>query len=444
MNNQTINVVGAGLAGCECAWQLAQRGFKVNLYEMKPKKFSPAHKSENFCEIVCSNSFGGTELSTGAGLLKAEMKKLNSLIVSIAEKHLVPAGGAMAVDRVEFSKEISTIIKQHKNITVINEEFETINVNDITVIATGPLTSHALSGSLQKLIGVNFLYFYDAAAPIVTSESIDKSASFVADRYNKGNADYVNCPMNKEQYEMFVTELINAQTVELKTFENVKVFEGCMPVEQMAKRGMDALKFGPLKPVGLEHPETHEKYYAVAQLRKENVKADLYNLVGFQTNLTFKEQKRVFGLIPALKNAEFVKYGVMHRNTYINAPKILNKDFSLKCYPNIYIAGQLSGVEGYMESCISGLATAINIANKLTNKKPAEFPSTTMLGALINYITNPTNNNFQPMNANFGILDPLQEKIKDKKVKKLKQAEKSLKFYEDNKVLWTFQTEQNY
>ena len=436
MNNQTINVIGAGLAGCECAWQLAERGFKVNLHEMKPIKHSPAHKSDKMCEIVCSNSFGGTELSTGAGLLKAEMQKLNSLIIAVAKKHLVPAGGAMAVDRDEFSNEIHNIISNHKNINIINKEVKEINTEEITVIATGPLTSDNLSISLKKLLGEDFLYFYDAAAPIVTSESIDKNKSFIADRYNKGNADYINCPLNKQEYELFVNELIKAQSVELKTFENVKVFEGCMPVEQMAKRGMDALKFGPLKPVGLEHPITHEKYYAVVQLRKENVKADLYNLVGFQTNLTYKEQKRVFGLIPALKNAEFVKYGVMHRNTYINAPKLLNSNLALKKYPNVYIAGQLSGVEGYMESCISGLAIAINIANKLQNKPTVEFPTTTMLGALINYITNPANTNFQPMNANFGILDPLQEKIKDKKAKKLKQAQISLSFYDNNKELW--------
>lgn len=439
MKNQTINVVGGGLAGCECAWQLAERGFKVNLYEMKPAKFSPAHKNKNLCEIVCSNSFGGTELSTGAGLLKAEMEQLNSLIVATAKKHIVPAGGAMAVDRETFSKEINDIIHSHKNITIINEEYSSINTNELTVIATGPLTSEVLSENLKQLLGEDFLYFYDAAAPIVTSESIDKEKSFVADRYNKGNADYINCPMNKEEYDNFVQNLVTAEAVELKSFENIKVFEGCMPVEQMAKRSPDALKFGPLKPVGLTHPETGERFYAVVQLRKENVKADLYNIVGFQTNLTFKEQKRVFGLIPALKNAEFVKFGVMHRNTYINAPKVLNKNLSLKNYPNVYIAGQLSGVEGYMESCISGLIVALNIVNKLQNKNEIELPTYTMLGALISYITNTANSkNFQPMNANFGILDPLEEKIRDKKLKKIKQAEKSLNFYRENNYLWNF------
>ncbi len=440
MKNQTINIVGGGLAGCECAWQLAQRGYTVNLYEMKPLKFTPAHKNKNLCEIVCSNSFGGTDLSTGAGLLKAEMEQLNSLILKTAKKHLVPAGGAMAVDRETFSKEINDIIHSHKNINVITEEFCEINKSELTVIASGPLTSEKLSNNLKQILGEDFLYFYDAAAPIVTSESIDKTKSFVADRYNKGNnADYINCPMNKEEYDNFVQNLVTAETVSLKTFENIKVFEGCMPVEQMAKRSLDALKFGPLKPVGLIHPETGERFYAVVQLRKENVKADLYNLVGFQTNLTYKEQKRVFGLIPALKNAEFVKYGVMHRNTYINAPKVLNTDLSLKNYPNIYIAGQLSGVEGYMESCISGLLVALNIQNKLKNKPSLNFPSYTMLGALVSYITNPANSkNFQPMNANFGILDPLEEKIRDKKLKKLKQAEKSIKFYSENNNLWNF------
>ncbi len=438
--NKSINVIGGGFAGCECAYQLAQRGFKVNLYEMKPKKFSPAHHNNNLCEVVCSNSFGGTELSTGAGLLKAEMQELNSIVVKSAKNHLVPAGGAMAVDREKFSQEIDNIIHNHKNINIINEEVTKIDKDNLTVVATGPLTSESLSEQLKELLGEEFLYFYDAAAPIITSESIDKNNSFVADRYNKGSADYINCPLNKEEYENFVTELVNAETAPLKNFEkdNIKVFEGCMPVEQMAKRDINALRFGPLKPVGIVNPVTQERYYAVVQLRKENVKADLYNIVGFQTNLKFGEQKRVFSLIPALKNAEFVKYGVMHRNTYINAPTSLNRDLSLKKYPNIYIAGQLSGVEGYMESCISGLVVALNIANKLKNQLPIQFPTYTMLGALISYITNPANKSFQPMNANFGILDPLEEKIRDKKLKKNIQAEKSLKFYKDNKELWTF------
>ncbi len=431
-----VKVIGGGLAGCECAFQLAERGIKVDLFEMKPIKFSPAHHNKNLCEIVCSNSFGGMELSTGAGLLKAEMKQLGSLIVSVAERNLVPAGGAMAVNRETFSAEIDKIIHSHPNINVINSEVSKINKDELTVVATGPLTSENLSDNLKEILGSDFLFFYDAAAPIVTAESIDFSSAFIADRYSLGNGDYVNCPMNKEEFEIFVKELLLAKTVPLKEFENVKVFEGCMPVEQMAKRGVDTLRFGPLKPVGLSDPRNNKSCYAVVQLRKENTEANLYNLVGFQTNLTFPEQKRVFGLIPALKNAEFVKYGVMHRNTYLNAPTCLNEYFQLKSNNNIYIAGQLSGVEGYMESTASGLIVGINIANML-NKKPTICPpSSTMIGGLINYLTSSTPLNFQPMNANFGILKPIETTEKNKKEKKLLYAKEALKFYEENKSLW--------
>jgi methylenetetrahydrofolate--tRNA-(uracil-5-)-methyltransferase len=424
--SKKVNVIGGGLAGSEASYQLAKRGFLVNLYEMKPKNFSPAHTSSNFAELVCSNSLRSNEITNAAGLLKEELRLLDSLIIKTADKFCVPAGSALAVDREAFSKAITNEIKQNTNITIINERVDKIDTSIPTIIATGPLTADTLSQNLKELLGQNYLYFFDAAAPIITKESIDFEKAFVADRYNKGDGDYLNCPMNKEEYELFYNELINAQTAKLKDFEDEKVFEGCMPVEVMAKRGEKALLFGPLKPVGLTNPKTGETYFAVVQLRKETVKSDLYNMVGFQTNLTYGEQKRVFGLIPALKNAEFVRLGVMHRNTFVNAPTVLNKYYQLKAHSNIFIAGQLSGVEGYIESVSSGLYAAINMANYLSNKQFLTFSTKTAIGAMPNYIAHSNPNNFQPMNINWGIIDELEKAPKDKKLKKQMLADLAL------------------
>lgn len=426
-----VNVIGAGLAGVEASYQLAKRGFQVHLYEMKPKEFSPAHKSEQFAELVCSNSLRSNEITNAAGLLKEELRRLDSVVIKTADAVSVPAGGALAVDREKFSEMLTNTIKNNKNIVIHYERVDNINIDEPTIIATGPLTSDKLSENLKELLGQNYLYFFDAAAPIVTHESIDFNRAFIADRYNKGDGDYVNCPMNKEEYEVFYNELVNAELAKLKEFEKEKVFEGCMPVEVMAKRGFQSLLFGPLKPVGLNHPVTNEKYYAVVQLRKENTSASLYNLVGFQTNLTFKEQKRVFSLIPALKNAEFVKYGVMHRNTFINAPSAINKYYQLKKHNNIFIAGQLSGVEGYIESVSSGLYASINMANYCNKKEFITFPPSTAMGAMPNYMVNASVNNFQPMNINWGIIDELEERVKDKKLKKEKLAKKALNIVEE-------------
>lgn len=422
-----VNVIGAGLAGCEASYQLLTRGFKVNLFEMKPKKFSPAHKNTNFAELVCSNSLKSEEINTSSGLLKSELTKLNSLLISIARKTKVPAGGALAVDREKFSEEVTNTLKQFENLNIVNEEVTTIDTSKPTIIATGPLTSESLCVELQKLLGEEYLYFFDAIAPIVDFNSINFDIAYFGDRYGKGNNDYINLPMNKEQYLNFYNELINAETVKLKDFENTKVFEGCMPVEVMAKRGVDTLRFGMLKPVGLINPKTNSTDYAVVQLRRETNNNDLFNMVGFQTNLTYPEQKRVFRLIPGLEKAEFYRYGVMHRNTFINAPKNINKYYQLKKYPNIFIAGQLSGVEGYIESISSGLMCGINMANYLNNKPLVHFTSKTMIGALSEFIANANENNFQPMNSNFGIVDSLNEKVKNKKEKNTKIATISLK-----------------
>lgn len=417
--NNDINVIGAGLAGCECAYQLSRLGYKVNLYEMKPKKLTPAHSMNTFAELVCSNSLKSDDRLSASGLLKAEMRELNSLILKVAEKYRVPAGSALAVDREKFSLTITEQIKNDKNITVINEEITELPTCGITVVATGPLTTDELSKNIAKLLGSEALFFFDASAPIVSGNTIDKNSSFEGSRYDKGDADYLNCPMNTDEYNLFYNELINAETIKLKSFENLNVFEGCMPVEVLAKRGRDSLRFGPLKPVGLLDSKTGKRPYAVLQLRKENVAGDLFNLVGFQTNLKFGEQKRVFSLIPALRNAEFVKYGVMHRNTYINSPKSLNTDFSAKNNKNIFFAGQLTGVEGYMESTMSGIITAINVHFRITGKKAPEFSAKTMIGAIIKYIFSCTDKNFSPMNANYGIIEPITEIIiKDKNIKK--------------------------
>lgn len=413
--NKVVNIIGAGLAGCECAYQLAKRGVKVRLFEQKPIKFSKAHSSENFAEIVCSNSLKSNELTNACGLLKQELRELDSLIIKTADKTKVPAGASLSVDRELFSQLITQEIKNNPNIEVVNQCVENIDITQITVVATGPLTNDKLAENLAKLVGEKSLYFFDAASPIVTLSSLDKNRYFIGNRYDKGeqtsHGDYINCTMTKDEYDVFYNELINAKTVELKEFENAKVFEGCMPVEVMAKRGYKTLLFGMLKPVGLFDKEHNLKPYAVLQLRKESNFNDLYNLVGFQTNLLFGEQKRVFSLIPALKNAEFVKYGVMHKNTYLNAPKVLNQFYQLKQHPNVFIAGQLSGVEGYVESTASGLNVALNVYQILQGKNPQQFSPKTSIGSLINYISHASEHNFQPMNANWGIIEKPASKV---------------------------------
>lgn len=420
-----VNIIGAGLAGCECAYILSKYNIKCRLYEMKPVKKSPAHISDNFAELVCSNSLKSEAITNACGLLKEEMRLLGSLFVESAYKSKVPAGQALAVNREEFSKYITDRIKEDKNIEVIYEEVQDISkLEGIVVIATGPLTSDSLSQNIAKIIGENKLYFYDAAAPIVLAESIDMSKAYKKDRYgNVGEGDYLNIAMSKEEYDVFYEALLNAEEAPRHSFDTLQHFEGCMPIEAMAKRGEKTLTFGPLKPVGL-YKEDGTKPYAVVQLRKEDENETMYNLVGFQTSLKFPEQKRVFGLIPGLENAEYVRYGVMHRNTYINSPKILNKDFSMKLNPNIYFAGQISGVEGYVESAASGLMVALNIAAKIKGKEIC-FSEETMLGALSKYIST-ENNDFQPMNANFGIIKEMEKKVKDKKERYKLYAERSL------------------
>lgn len=420
---QYINVIGGGLAGSEAAYQIAKRGIKVRLYEMKPIKFSPAHSSENLAEIVCSNSLKSNLLTNACGLLKEELRRLDSLLIKCADEAAVPAGQALAVDRDEFSKLVTKKIEENENIEIIKEEVTTIP-DGITIIATGPLTSDALSSEIAKLTGEEKLFFYDAAAPIVTKESIDMNNAFTADRYGKGDSDYINCPMTKEEYELFYDELINAEVTNKHEFEKGNLFEGCMPIEEMARRGSQTLTYGPLKPVGFD-----KKYYAVVQLRQDNKEGTLYNLVGFQTNLKFGEQKRVFSMIPALKNAEFVRYGVMHRNTYINAPKLLDNTFNLKG-TKIFFAGQISGVEGYVESIASGMVAAINAVQMIEKKEKIVFSEETIIGALSTYIST-ENKNFQPMNANFGILN-CDKKIKDKVQKYTYLAERSLAHFDAN------------
>lgn len=417
----TINIVGGGLAGCECAYFLAEHGVKVNLYEMKPKKFSPAHHSENLAEIVCSNSLKNTDVLTSSGLLKYEMETIGSLILKVAKNNQVPAGGALAVDRDKFSTEITRIINEHKNITILNQEITDVDIktDDIWVFATGPLTSDKLNANIQKMLGFDNLHFYDASAPIVTKESLDLNKCFKQNRYGEaGEGDYLNAVLTKDEYYNFVNELINAEVVQLHSFEKAEIFEGCMPIEVMAKRGIDALRFGPMKPTGLNKNSLGVKPYAVVQLRKENTEEETFNMVGFQTNLKFGEQKRVFSLIPAFKNAEFIKYGVMHKNTFICAPKCLNIDYSLRANPNIYFAGQLSGVEGYVESTASGLIVAISIYLKLHNRV-LQLNSKTMIGAIAGYISNPSNaSNFQPMNSNYGIIGAIDGKFYKKEDKR--------------------------
>lgn len=414
---QKVIVIGGGLAGVEAAWQLANKGFKVDLYEMKPKKFSPAHSSENLAELVCSNSLKAMRVESSAGLLKSEMRIFGSICMQCADLCSVPAGGALAVDRDKFSLLITEKIKNHENITLINEEVETIPEGNV-IVAAGPLASDAISADIQKLCG-DGLHFFDAAAPIVTLESIDFDSAFTASRYDRGGeSDYINCPMNKEEYEQFYEAITTAQSAEIHTFDKRKdVYEGCMPIEVIASRGKDTMRFGPLKPVGLKDPRTGHRPWAVLQLRRENSKGTMFNLVGFQTNLKFGEQKRVFSMIPALKNADFVRYGVMHRNTFIDSPRLLNCDYSFKERDNLFFAGQITGVEGYMESAASGILAGINMALRLSGEDTLCLPETTMMGALSRYISDPSVTNFQPMGANFGVLPAIEPKIKDKKMR---------------------------
>lgn len=430
-----ISVIGAGLAGCEAAKAIARKGIKVDLYEMKPLKKSPAHKSDLFAELVCSNSLKCSRIDSAAGLLKEEARRLDSVCMQAAKESSVAAGGALAVDRDIFSSFITESILKDENITVKHEIVEKIPEDEITVIATGPLTDGTLAENIESLCQENSLSFFDAAAPIVTASSIDMSKAFFASRYDRdesGQGDYINCPMNKEEYERFYTELINAESAPLKNFDKpFKVYEGCMPVEVLAKRGQDSIRFGPLKPVGLKDPRTGHRPWAVVQLRKENAKGSLYNLVGFQTNLKFPEQKRVFSLIPGLENAEFIRYGVMHRNTFLNSTKLLNKNLSLKSKPNIFFAGQLTGVEGYMESAACGIIAGMNAANFALGEKPIILPEFTMIGALLNYITDETVSDFQPMGANFGILPELKHHIRDKRERYSCLSNRSLSWFDE-------------
>ena len=451
-----ITVIGGGLAGCEASYQIAKKGIKVKLYEMKPNKYTPAHSNKDLAEIVCSNSFKSNLLTNACGLLKEELRKLDSLLIRIADETSVPAGQALAVDRDVFSKKVTEEINNNPLIEIIHEEIgDKISITDIAkdgivIIATGPLTSEKLSKEIIELTGETNLAFYDAAAPILTKDSIDFNIAFYGNRYdqekkknesveewlkrlNEQDASYINLPMSKEEYENFVKELVEADIVTLYDFEKKEIFEGCMPIEIMAKRGVDTLRFGPLKPVGFDDPRTGKRPYAIVQLRQDNAESTLYNIVGFQTNLKFGEQKRVFSLIPGLENAEFVKYGVMHRNTYVNSTKLLDETYNFKQNKNIYFAGQITGVEGYVESISSGLVAGIDAVRNYQEQKQNihleknSFSEYTMIGALSKYISTP-NEKFQPMNANFGILPSLEEKIKDKKLKYQKLAERALKF----------------
>ncbi len=432
--DKRITVIGAGLAGCEAAWQAAERGVEVTLYEMKPKRFSPAHHSERFAELVCSNSLRSIQLSNAVGLLKEELSLLGSLIMEAAYASRVPAGAALAVNREQFSSYITEKIKSHPNITVINEEITEIPEEGIVVVASGPLTSEALSESIAALTGGTELHFFDAAAPIVDYSSVNTEVAFFASRYGKGDAeDYLNCPMTKEQYDAFYEALVSAECAPLKAFdrelqEDLKVFEGCMPVEVMAKRGYDTLRFGPMKPVGLPLPTTGEDAYATVQLRRENREGTMYNLVGFQTHLTFPEQKRVFGMIPGLESAEFFRYGVMHRNTYLNSPGFLTPTYSTKNRENLFFAGQMTGVEGYIESTSSGFVAGLNAAMLALGEPSVIFPKETEIGALSHYVSEGgIGSSFQPMNANFGIIAPLEKKVKGgKKYRNEAYAERSL------------------
>ena len=420
-----VTVIGAGLAGCECAWQLAGRGIPVRLIEMKPKKMTPAHVSENFAELVCSNSLRSDELTNAVGLLKEELRRLDSVVLASADHNRVAAGGALAVDREAFAREITERICAHPNITVERAEADAIPDGEV-VIATGPLTSDAMAAEIQRLCPEFDLHFYDAVAPIVTLDSVDMDSAFFASRYDKGTADYVNCPMDQAEYTAFVQELRNAKEAPIHGFDDGAVFEGCMPVEVMARRGEDTLRYGPLKPVGLRDPRTGRDNYAVVQLRRDNAEGSIYNLVGFQTHLRFPEQKRVFSMIPALANAEFVRYGVMHRNTYLNSPGLLDRYYRLIADDRISFAGQMTGVEGYVESAASGFLAGVETARRLLGQDPIDFPRETAIGALGLYVSDTTVANFQPMNVNFGIMPPLGCRIRGKRNKNAELSRRSL------------------
>lgn len=425
-NNRFVNVIGAGLAGCEAALQIASHGIHVKLYDMKPNKKSPAHNSDMPAELVCSNSLKAISVDNASGILKKEMETLGSVVIESAYKNQVPAGGALAVDRDKFSQFINKKIKSNKLIEYINHEINEIPKDNITIIATGPLTSDSLGKDIKILSGDNGLYFFDAAAPVISADTIDNNKVFVASRYDKGTADYINCPMDRTQYAEFYNFLISAETTPLKEFEKKNVFEGCMPVEVMGKRGFDTLRYGPMKPVGLPDPITGKDYYAVVQLRSENTANSQYNLVGFQTNLKFGEQKKLMKLIPGLENAEIERFGVMHRNTYLRSPGFLNKYMQVISNNNIFFAGQITGVEGYLESASSGIMAGINAVRRFNNKELMDFPDETIMGSLSNYISGFAGKNFQPMNANFGILPPLKNMIRNKKERKAAMAERSI------------------
>ncbi|MBQ4151521.1 MAG: methylenetetrahydrofolate--tRNA-(uracil(54)-C(5))-methyltransferase (FADH(2)-oxidizing) TrmFO [Schwartzia sp.] len=428
-----IIIAGAGLAGSEAAWQAAERGVKVELYEMRPEHMTPAHKTGEFAELVCSNSLRGAGLENAVGVLKEEMRRLGSVVMEAADATKVPAGGALAVDRHGFSQRITEKVSNHPNVTVIHKELTEIPMEDdaVTIVATGPLTAGALAEDIKKRVGQGYFYFYDAAAPIVTLESVDMTRAWRASRYDKGEAAYINCPMTKEEYTAFWNALVTAEKAPTHDFEKEIFFEGCMPVEVMASRGEDTLLFGPLKPVGLDDPRTGKRPYAVVQLRQDNAEGTLYNIVGFQTHLKWPEQRRVFAMIPGLENAEFVRYGVMHRNTFINSPLALLPTMQLKDEPRLFFAGQMTGVEGYVESASSGLVAGINAARLVMGKEPVVFPEATAHGALCHYITTADAKKFQPMNVNFGLMPKPAERIRDKKLKKQKIAEAALAALDD-------------
>ncbi|MBT2283194.1 FADH(2)-oxidizing methylenetetrahydrofolate--tRNA-(uracil(54)-C(5))-methyltransferase TrmFO [Paenibacillus polymyxa] len=425
-NEQQVTVIGAGLAGTEAAWQIASRGVRVKLYEMRPVVKTPAHHTDKFAELVCSNSLRANGLTNAVGVLKEEMRMLNSLVLSAADKHAVPAGGALAVDRDGFSGEITSTLHQHPLIEVVNEELTSLPEDGIVVVATGPLTSPALSEQIKALMGEEYFYFYDAAAPIIEKDSIDMNKVYLASRYDKGEAAYLNCPMTEKEFDVFYEALITAEVAQLKEFEKEIYFEGCMPIEVMMKRGKQTALFGPMKPVGLVNPHTGELPHAVVQLRQDNAAGTLYNLVGFQTHLKWGEQKRVFSLIPGLENAEFVRYGVMHRNTFINSPKLLLPTYQFKERPNLFFAGQMTGVEGYVESAASGLIAGMNAAKAALGQELVVLPVETTLGSMAQYITTADFKHFQPMNANFGLLPKLETKIRNKKEKNEALAQRAL------------------
>ena len=434
-----VTVIGAGLAGSECAWQLAQRGVAVTLREMKPEKKTPAHVTDYFAELCCSNSLRGAGLENAVGLLKEELRRLNSLIIRCADATAVPAGGALAVDRDGFARMVTETIFSHPNITMIPGEVTSIPEGDV-VIASGPLTSDPLADAIaEKLGGGTTLNFFDAAAPLVACDSVDMDSAYFASRYDKGTPDYINCPMTKEEYQDFWQALIAAEEAEVHGFEDKSVFEGCMPMEVMARRGEDTLRFGPLKPRGLIDPKTGKEPYAVVQLRRDNADGSIYNLVGFQTHLKWPEQRRVFTMIPALRNAQFLRYGVMHRNTYLDSPRLLDRYYRLKAEPRIAFAGQMSGVEGYVESCASGFLAGVELARRLNGQTPIDFPAETAIGALGLYVSNGSVGDFQPMNINFGIIPPLDHRVKGKRNKNAELSQRSLEILEGIKqeVLWT-------